>query len=322
MSLIQPSLFPRSMFNWNNWWRQPGFNTGFGGMGPMEVFGPSTLDVFDPFDELDRTMSRNMRWLTQPDWMTDLSLMGPRVPEKHRITLDITGFDPNSIKTEIRENDKLVVTGREGAPSESGDYSLKEFRKTYNLPNNIEIDKMISFVTGDGSLVIEFPFKRQEQTTSDLLPRIVDSGEAGKKVELNVAIPQNIDPSKIHVTCKDRDVIVRANYKDEKPDKISRIHYYRRSTLPTNTDFDHLKCVYDNNKLSITAPLASEQPRLEGSKQQQLTSCPTCQTPTGQLSMSHKSHKVPIEIRGQQGMIGQQQQGQTGSSQTTTRMES
>jgi HSP20 family molecular chaperone IbpA len=293
----------------------------------MDVFGPSTLDVFDPFDELDRTMSRNMMWLTQPDWMTDLSLMGPRVPEKHRITLDITGFDPNSIKTEIKDKTKLVVTGREGAPSESGDYSLKEFRKTYNLPNNIETDKLISFVTGDGLLVIEFPFKREERGTSDLLPRIVEAGEAGKRVELNVAVPLNIDPSKIHVTCKDRDVIVRANYKDEKPDKISRIHYYRRSTFPTNTDFDNLKCVYENNKLSITAPLTTEQPRLESKQQQQqLTACPTCQTPTSQQAMLHrKQHQVPIEIRGQQGMIGQQQQqSQTGSSQaqSTTRMES
>lgn len=314
MSLIQPSLFPRSMFNWNNWWKTPRFG-GMGDFGPfgLESFGPSTLDVFDPFDELDRTMGRNMMWLTQPDWMTDLALMGPRVPEKHRITLDVTGFDPNSIKTEIKDNNKLIVTGREGEPSVSGDYSLKEFRKTYNLPNNVDNSKLVSFVTGDGSLVVEFPFKREERTTSDLLPRIVDAGEAGKRVELNVAIPQNIDPSKIHVTCKDRDIIVRANYKDEKPDKISRIHYYRRSTLPTNTDFDSVKCVYENNKLSITAPLSTEQTKIEAGNKSQMLSCPTCQTPTSQV-LQHKSHVVPVEVKGQQPVPVQQPQ--SGSAQS------
>jgi HSP20 family molecular chaperone IbpA len=68
-------------------------------------------------------------------------------------------------------------------------------------------------------------------------------------------VPANIDPSKIQVTCKDRDVIVQAEEKLEKEDGISQTYYYRRSTLPETTNFDDLKCVLENNQLSITAPI-------------------------------------------------------------------
>ena len=40
MSLIPTSFFPRSMFDMDYWMR------------PTMDIGPSTLDVFDPFDEL------------------------------------------------------------------------------------------------------------------------------------------------------------------------------------------------------------------------------------------------------------------------------
>lgn len=57
----------------------------------------------------------------------------PRVAEKYRITLDCQGFDPNSIKTEIKEN-KLVVNATEGQVSPTSDYLFREFRKSYDLP--------------------------------------------------------------------------------------------------------------------------------------------------------------------------------------------
>ena len=41
MSLIQHSLFPRSMLDMDTWFRP-------------------TLDVFDPFDELDTMLGRNL----------------------------------------------------------------------------------------------------------------------------------------------------------------------------------------------------------------------------------------------------------------------
>lgn len=71
-------------------------------------------------------------------------------------------------------------------------------------------------------------------------------------------VPENIDPSKIHVSIKDRDLIFKAEDKVEKPDGISRFYYYKRATMPENTDFEQLKCTYEKGRLSINAPFRSD----------------------------------------------------------------
>jgi HSP20 family molecular chaperone IbpA len=256
MALLPHSHFPRSMFDMDKWFQQ-------------NVPGISTLDSFDPFDELDHTIARNMQWLNKPEFMPMMPVM-PRVPQKYRVIVDCVGYKPASIKTEISGND-LVVTGHEEVKEEKGDFHVKEFKKTYRLPENAEKDKLVSFMTHHGELVIEVPLRESQfHMNQDLLPKIVDGPNGCKQVELNFTVPEKIHPEHIHVSVKDRDLIVKAEEKVEKPDGVSRFYYYKRTTLPENTDFKHLKCNYDNHKIAICAP----------------------------LDMDFRSHKkVPIEFR-------------------------
>ena len=69
MSLIPHSLFPRSMFDMDQW------------VHPTQPI--TTLDVFDPFDELDHAIGRNMQWLNKPEFMPSFPMM-PKVPQKYR----------------------------------------------------------------------------------------------------------------------------------------------------------------------------------------------------------------------------------------------
>ena len=99
MSLI-PSFFPRTTpFNWDP------FNR--------------TLDLFDPFNEIDQALNRNnLHWFLKPDIMGESALF-PRVPQKYRITVDCVGFNPNSIKTELSDNNqKLTVSAHEESRTE------------------------------------------------------------------------------------------------------------------------------------------------------------------------------------------------------------
>ena len=63
---ITPSFFPRSMFDMDLWGRPSNLGV-----------GPSTWDLFDPFDELDRMMSRNLMWLNEPELSKELIPIGP-----------------------------------------------------------------------------------------------------------------------------------------------------------------------------------------------------------------------------------------------------
>lgn len=257
-------MFPRSMMDMDQWFK------------PAHL-GPNTMDLFDPFDELDHTIGRNMEWLNKPDFM---SAIQPRVPQKYRITIECPGYTPESIKTEVTKERKVIVTGRiEEKTQGTDDFHIKEFKKTYEVPETAETDKLISFMTGHGHLVIEMPLRENKKHPHmDLFPKIVDDGKGGKQVSLNFAVPEKIDPSKVHISIKDRDLIVKAEDKVEKPDSISKFYFYKRTTLPENTKFDELKCACDNHQISICAPINTE----------------------------WKSHKkIPIEFKNQQAAIKQ-----------------
>jgi len=252
---------------------------------------PSTLDLFDTFDPLDQMMSRNLRWIDRPEsWLPTLP---PAVPQKYRISVDCAGFNPDSIKTELKEQDGkhvLLIHGRESAGVKTGDdYFRKEIKKTFVLPDSIELDKMTSFMTPNGQFVVEFPLRETEAMPNlGLLPQIQDTA-SGKQLSMQIPLPQNIDPNKVQVSVKDRDLIMRVEDKSESPDSYSRVHIYTRTTLPENTDFSKLKCTFDNNLLSVTAPVS--------------------QSPASQM------RNIPLEMKQQQQQIGQGQQQQYQSQQ-------
>jgi len=241
MSLIPHGFFPRSAMDMDKWMSRP--------------FGPlSTLEAFDPFDELDHTLGRNMMWLNKPEF--DMPML-PRVPQKYRITLDCVGYSPSAIKTDLKDN-KLTVSAREEHKTpDTGDFSVKEFKRTYTLPPSAEGDKMVSFMTGDGQLCIEVPLKETERhMNTDLYPQVMDEN-GGKVVKMKFTVPENIAPEHIHINIKDRCLVVKAEEKKVKPDGVSKFHYYKKTTLPENTDFDSLRCNYDNttHQISVSAPL-------------------------------------------------------------------
>jgi len=245
MSQIIPhSIAPRSSFNMDQWAKP---------MNSALATNPTSLCNFDPFDELDHAIGRNFQWLNKPDFIKPLDF--PNVPQKYRITLDIFGYSPKSIKTEWKDN-RLVVSGREEIRHEGEDFSVKEFKKTYELPVNAEHEKLVSFATSHGQLVLEVPLKEAPMfMNAELFPQVLEEMDGGKVVWMNCTLPHGLDPTKVHVTCKDRDIIIKAEDIRRKPDGISKMHYYKRSTLPPNTNFEQIKCTFDNNMIEIKAPL-------------------------------------------------------------------
>lgn len=255
MSLIPHSIFPRRMMD-SGFWNTP--MTPLNDMKQMMMMpkmGPTSLEMFDPFDELDTLMTQDIDWLHKPDFLP----VQPRVQQKYRITVDCPGFVPqkHAIKTDIKGN-VLTVSGREEDKEPSGDYSVQEFKKSYTLPENVMTDKMVSFMPMAGTLVVEFPLKESKMHLNvDLMPKIIDT-DKGKAVTMTFGVPENIDPSKVHVSIKDRDLIVKAEDTKKTKDSTSKIHYYKRTTMPANTDFDKLNIKWDQHKLLCNAPLKTE----------------------------------------------------------------
>lgn len=114
-----------------------------------------------------------------------------------------------------------------------------------------------------GTLVIEIPLRETNlHMNADLMPKIISTKE-GKAVSLNFGVPANIDPSKVHVSIKDRDLICKADDVKKTADTTSKLHYYKRTTLPENTDFDKMKVTWEKNKLMCSAPLKQVQKHIK-----------------------------------------------------------
>lgn len=93
---------------------------------------------------------------------------------------------------------------------------------------------------------------------AELFPKVVDTTGGGKAINMRITVPENIKPTHVHVMVKDRDLIVKAEDKVEKADGFTRFYYYKRTTLPENTDFHALKCHYEQGKLLVEAPLRTD----------------------------------------------------------------
>ena len=138
----------------------------------------------------------------------------------------------------------------------SEDFHLRQFKKSYTLPKNAYAEQMASFMTGDGQLVIEVPLREETETTQNLFPQIVDTEGGGKQVMMKFTVPANIDPHKLSVSVKGHDLIFRAEDVVKKPDGVSKFHYFQRTSLPEHTQLDALRCISDNNQVTVTAPLS------------------------------------------------------------------
>jgi HSP20 family molecular chaperone IbpA len=224
---------------------------------PNKNTGGATLDLFDGFDELDCMIGKNYFWINKPEFLQSYALT-PRVPQKYRIMIDCSGFNPKNIKVE-HSGRKVYITGKEEYRGTAEDYSLKDFKKSYDVPAQAEIEKLICFMTTTGYLVVEFPLKETtNHSNGDLIPKIVDTTGGGKAMTMKFSLPDNVDQTKIWLFIKDRDFIVKTEDMSQKHHLYAKFFYYKRAVLPENTDFDLLKCTYEGNKLVITAPLKTE----------------------------------------------------------------
>lgn len=168
-----------------------------------------------------------------------------------RITLDCSGYSPKSIKTDVIGN-KITVTAKEEDRQSNDNYTIKEFKRSYDLPKNADIEKLQSFISPAGQLFIEVPVKLPKY--DEAMPKISDDG---KTFTMIYTIPDYIDTSKITVSSKERDIVIKSEDKpNEEADK--NFVYFKRFALPESVDFNHISCSLEKNKLKISAPLRTD----------------------------------------------------------------
>lgn len=258
--------FPRNLFDFEN-------------------FLGRSLDLFDPFDEIDlasHRMQSALQWLQDPPRIQRelCPVTGHKKrphTDKFRVTLDVTGYKPEDLSVKVVGR-KLFIDGKQEF-RDGEDFSVKEMRKTYDLPENASFEHMTSFLTAKGTLVVEFPlitevkervdhlkqlekygvnmkeFNFDEFFKSPFEPKISDDTEkGGKKIDLSLDMT-GFRPDQIQIHLKDRDLIVQGESSSSDKHHTTRSYIYKAVTLPPNIDVEHMRSfLHDGKRLVITAP--------------------------------------------------------------------
>ena len=130
---------------------------------PYDRFFGDQLHFFDPWRDFDTfptalsTQPSSFRWINQPRRISRTSssfqttsgntnsgntlipvatsISTPTLSEKFRVQLNVAGFNPETIKTKV-EGRKVTVEAKQEDRQGEGDYSIREIRKTYELPEH------------------------------------------------------------------------------------------------------------------------------------------------------------------------------------------
>jgi HSP20 family molecular chaperone IbpA len=272
---------------------------------PFDRFFGDQLDFFDPWRDFDTfptalsTQPNAFRWVNEPLRLTHSkshaqnggshqhSLRAPNA-EKFRVQLNVAGFNPETIKTRV-EGRKVIVEAKQEDRQPDGDYNIREIRKTYELPEHADANRMASYVTPNNMFVIEVPIhnpeneRRLAQATndnqaltqfgqyrdplfdyhgflggSDFQPHIVDKGNNQKQLEMNVGM-KNFRPQEIKVSVKNNELIVQGEHRHKDENRSERSFFFKSTTLPPGTQVDQLEShLTDDGQLKIEAPFVEQ----------------------------------------------------------------
>jgi len=194
--------------------------------------------------------------------MLPKTTVSKEMPQKYRIAIDCVGFSQQNIRTCVKNingvyhlivsccsSSKQSVQGvRYGSVS-------TEFRRSYTLPRSCNIKNMVKYMC-NGVFVIEFPLLEHPVLVkcAQLKPTVVKC-QGQKMVSLRVPIPELVNRANLQCFVKDRDLILRFEYKIQ-PDTVSRVYCYTKIALPSQTNLNQLKCKLNKKRLlTVCAPL-------------------------------------------------------------------
>lgn len=278
---------------------------------PFDRFFGDQLSFFDPWRDFDTfptafsTFPNSFRWINEPRRIarssassfhttnnlgagsTLLPITTPIIPalsEKFRVQLNVAGFNPETIKTRV-DGRRVIVEAKQEDRQAQGDFSIREIRKTYDLPEHADSSNLASFVTPNNMLVIEVPInhphpeRRLSQTfndnqalslfgqfrdpifdypgfigSTDFRPRVVDIGNGQKTIKMSLAV-KNYRPEQIKVSVKNNELHVQAENIYNDNNRSERSFLTKSISLPPGTQFDQLKSFLNaDGQLEIEAP--------------------------------------------------------------------
>ncbi|CAF2777276.1 unnamed protein product [Rotaria sp. Silwood2] len=265
-----------------------------------DTFG-NDFELFDPWTDNNLSTPTSFRWINQPKRKKEHedkiapALLSPTYGEKFRVKLDISCFDPETIKTTIEG--RLLIIEAKKKHHHSNSENTKE-QKIYDLPETVyehaDADHLVSYVTPNNLLIVDIPLCNREHEqrylqssskashshhllpygqyrdqsfnyhhfhTSAFAPKVVDGGEHKRKLQMSLPM-KNYRPEHIKVSVKNNDLIVQGEHISKDNQYLEKTYFYRSVILPPGTQTDHLQShLTQDGHLQIEVPFIEYIPK-------------------------------------------------------------
>ena len=246
---------------------------------------PLPLSTFPRFPLVPRSPRVAYRSKTRTTTTKSVDFTSPaKNAEKFRVQVDVTGFQPENIRTQV-EGRQIVVEARHEDRENEGNYTRREIRRIYDLPEQADATQLTSQVGANNTLMIEVPLRSGaddrrlvpannnqlslnqygqnrealSDTTgflsgSEFQPRIVDKGNNQKQLEMTLTV-KGYKPDEIKVSVKNNVLIIEGERAHREDNRSERSFFSKTTTLPSETQVDQLQSsLNDDGVLKIEAP--------------------------------------------------------------------
>ncbi|CAF0850230.1 unnamed protein product [Rotaria sp. Silwood1] len=170
--------------------------------------------------------------------------------EKYRVQLNIAGFNPETITTKV-EGRKVIVEAKQEDRQPNGDYTIRELRKTYELPEHVDTKRLASYVTPNNMLVIKVPIYNPE--TERRVAQVKNDNQSLTQ------FGQYRDPLFDYVgflvgSDFQSRIVDKGEYQHKDKNRSERSFFCKSTTLPPGTQIDQLQSrLTDDGQLKIEA---------------------------------------------------------------------
>ncbi|XP_054837358.1 heat shock protein 30-like [Eublepharis macularius] len=137
------------------------------------------------FEELEREMDAvwdllSGHWqpaVSSPDSARSTVTANPA--EAFAVTQDMAGFDPRELVVKL-VGEKVVLTGKKATQTPNGPFRYELFRREWDVPENVDRDRLTCSISREGQLRIEAPSMASEPAARTVPIEVGQSGNSAQ----------------------------------------------------------------------------------------------------------------------------------------------
>ncbi|XP_060519418.1 protein lethal(2)essential for life-like [Cylas formicarius] len=84
--------------------------------------------------------------------------------DKFQVHVDVQQFKPNEISVKLNDDNTVTVEGKHEERQDEHGYVARSFVRRYQLPDDVDVEKLASKLSSDGVLTISAPKKARGKT--------------------------------------------------------------------------------------------------------------------------------------------------------------